>query len=167
MTDDDSLVVSVDDVAPTTEEHGDHEFERRHLGAVTDGEDIGASVYEVAPGKKLWLRHYHTANEEALFVLDGEGTLTLGPDDEATEHHLEAGVYAALPADERGLHEIEAGEELLRLLMVSTMDDPDVLHYPDEGKIGVYVGSAPGDHEGRTFSKFFEADSDVPYWDDE
>jgi uncharacterized cupin superfamily protein len=44
---------------------------RRRIGA----EVIGASLYEVEPGNKLWPYHAHHANEEWVVVLRGEPTL--------------------------------------------------------------------------------------------
>ena len=164
MTDD--RLVNVSDVDWTDHDHGDHEFRRKRLGAAAGGEDVGCSLYEVPDGERTWLRHYHEGNEEAVFVLDGEGTLFLGPD--ADERALTPGDYVALPADERGTHEIAGGEGGLRYLMVSTMNEPDVTVYPDEGTVGVFAGSAPGGTKSeRTLSKTFDIDAAVPYWGDE
>lgn len=161
-----SGVVREREVEQREYEHGDRAFRRRQLGDAAGGEQLGASVYEVPPGKRTFLAHYHTANEEALYVLDGEGTLYLGPD--RGEHALEPGVYAALTADESGTHEIEAGEETLRFLMVSTMNEPEVIVYPEDGKVNVYAGEPPGgDSEARTLSKTLDIDAEAPYWDDD
>lgn len=162
----DEQVVSVDALDWTDVDHGERAFRRKQLGEATAGEDLGCSLYELDEGKRAWLRHYHTGNEEAIFVLDGEGTLWLGPDE--TEYDLSAGDYVSLPADERGLHEIGGGEDGLRYLIMSTMNDPDILVYPDDDKVGLYAGSPPGgDKEERILSTFLDVDAEVPYWDDE
>jgi uncharacterized cupin superfamily protein len=141
-----------------------HRFRRKQLGAAAGGDDLGASLYEVPPGERPWLSHYHTGNEEAIYVLAGEGTVTLGPD--RAEHPLSPGDYVALPAGEAGYHDVVAGESTLRYLMVSTMDEPDVTVYPDDGKVGLYAGAAPGgDSEARTLSTYLDAGSRVDYWE--
>jgi len=157
--------VNADDLDWTEHDHGDHQFRRKQLGEAADGEKLGASLYEVEPGKRLWVRHYHEGNEESFFVLDGSGTLWLGVD--ATEYTLEPGDYVALPPGERSCHEIAAGEDGLRLLMQSTMEEPDITVYPDRDMVGLYAGSAPGgDSEERSLSTYLDVHADQDYWED-
>ena len=45
---------------------------------------------------------------------------------------------------------------------------PEVLEYPDSGKIGAVAGSAPGgDKRQRTLFFFARRDSGVDYWEGE
>jgi uncharacterized cupin superfamily protein len=112
----------------------------------------------------LWLRHYHEGNEESIFVLDGSGTMWLGAD--ATEHDIEAGDYVALPAGEAGAHEIEAGDDGLRLLMSGTMDEPDITVYPERDMVGLYAGAPPGgDSDERSLSTYLDRDAEMDYWE--
>lgn len=139
-------------------------FRRKQLGEQTDAERLGCSLYELPPGKKSWPYHYHTANEEALYVLSGSGTLRV----DGESHPLEPGDYAAFPANERGGHRvINDTDETLRYLAVSTMTEPDVTMYPDSEKLGVFVGSPPGGREGRSLHGYYNIEDDVNYWDDE
>lgn len=157
--------VNADDLEWTDYDHGDRQFRRKQLGAAAGGEDIGTSLYQVPAGKRLWLRHYHEGNEEAIFVLSGSGTLWLGPD--ATEYSIEAEDYVALPAGEESTHELAAGDDGLRLLMYSTMNDPDITVYPDRDMVGLYGGSPPGgDSDARSISGFLDRDAEVDYWED-
>jgi len=157
--------VNTDDLEWTTYDHGDRQFERKQLGAAAGGEELGASLYRVPAGKRLWVRHYHEGNEESIFVLEGGGTLYLGPD--AEEHTIEPGAYVALPTGEESTHEIEAGEEGLRLLMHSTMEEPDITIYPDRDMVGLYAGAAPGgDSEARSLSTYLDRDAEVGYWEE-
>lgn len=140
-----------------------HRFRRKQLGAAAGGEQLGASLYEVPPGQRTWLPHYHTGNEEAIYVLAGEGTVTLGSD--RVVRDLSAGDYVALPTGEAGYHDVVAGDRTLRYLMISTMNEPDVTVYPDDGKVGLYAGSAPGgDTDARTLSTYLDAGAEVDYW---
>ncbi len=89
-----------------------------------------------------------TGNDEAVFVLDGEGVLRC----EDGETSLEAGDFVAFPTAEEGAHQIvNDGDAPLRYLMVSTMNEPDITVYPEMDKIGVY-GSPPGGRDERTVS---------------
>jgi uncharacterized cupin superfamily protein len=51
---------------------------RKQLGSSAGGEKLGCSLYEVPPGRRAWPYHYHLANEEAIYVLEGSGTLRIG-----------------------------------------------------------------------------------------
>lgn len=149
------------DLEWTTVEGDDTEVRRKKLAAATGGEEIGCSLYELPESCKAWPYHYHTGNEEAIFVLDGEGMLRL--DGETVP--LEAGDYVALPPDERGGHRVvNDSEGAVRYLMVSTMNEPDVTVYPDMGKIGVFSGSPPGGEDERDVHGYYQRDDDVDYW---
>lgn len=157
--------VNTADLAWTEYDHDERSFRRKQLGEAAGGEALGASLYEVPPGKRLWLRHYHEGNEESLFVLDGGGTLWLGT--EAAEHSLTDGDYVALPAGEESAHELQAGEDGLQLLMQSTMKEPDITVYPDRDMVGLYAGSPPGgDSEQRSLSAYLARDAEMDYWED-
>lgn len=167
--DPDSHAVSASDLAWTEHDYADrgrpgHRFRRKQLGAAAGGADLGASLYDVPAGKRTWLPHYHAGNAEAMYVLDGDGTVTLGHD--RAEHAVSSGDYVALPRGEAGYHDVLAGEGGLRYLLVSTMNEPDVTVYPDDGKVGLYAGSAPGgDGDERTLSTYLDREAEVAYWD--
>lgn len=125
---------------------------------------LGCSLYVLAPGEAPFARHAHSANDEAVYVLDGEGELELG-DARLT---LRAGDYVPLPADPNVPHRLRGGRVPLRCLVLSTMLDPDVVFYPDSGKVGVFVGSAPGgDASARRIGAFFAEHDTREYWDGE
>lgn len=158
------------EIAWQTTERGEAAFRRKKLAATAaeragdDAPGLGCSLYELPPGKRSWPYHYHTGNAEALYVLAGAGLLR-APDG---EHALEAGDFVACPVGPDGAHRVvNDGDDVLRYLAVSTMNDPDVTVYPDSGKIGVYAGAPPGGEAERNVSGYYERDSDVPYWDDE
>ncbi|WP_152039627.1 cupin domain-containing protein [Salinigranum salinum] len=156
----------------TETERGPTHFRRKRLADAAGGERLGASLYELPSGGKSWPYHYHTGNEEAIYVVSGEGTLRVGDGERDTadeRHPLRAGDYVALPAGPESAHRVENdGDEPLRFLVVSTMRDPDVTVYPDSGKIGVYAGSPPGgDSEDRVVDGYFPRDATVDYWRDE
>jgi uncharacterized cupin superfamily protein len=155
-------IVNAEDLESETVERGETRFERTQLAAAAGGERIGCSRYDLPPGRRAWPYHYHAGNEEAIYVLSGTGTLR-HEDGTAT---LEAGDYVALPAGESGAHRVvNDGDDPLRYLVISTMDDPDVTVYPDSEKIGVYAGSAPGGPaDERSVHGYYRIDDDVDYW---
>ncbi len=159
-------VVNENDLEWGEQSHGERFGHRRKaLGSATGGEKLGCSLYEVPPGRRAWPYHYHLANEEAIYVLHGSGMLRIG----GREVALSRGDYVALPVGEEGSHQIfNTSDEPLRYLCLSTMDEPDVLVYPDSGKIGLFAGSAPGGpKEKRTLHKYLRSDAEVGYFDGE
>jgi uncharacterized cupin superfamily protein len=164
----------------TETERGATRFRRKRLADAAGGEALGASLYELPPGGRSWPYHYHAGNEEAVYVLAGEGTLRVGDESSSTRRPLRAGDYVALPAGPESAHRIvnaapdgsdpdpDADRDPLRYLVVSTMREPDVTVYPDSDKIGVYAGSAPGgDPADRSVDAFFPREAAVDYWTDE
>ncbi len=145
-------------------ERGETAFRRKKLAAAAGGDRLGCSLYELPPGGRSWPFHYHTANEEAVYVLAGEGRLRTGNG----EHTLAAGDYVALPAGEEGAHRVvNDGDAPLRYLAVSTMTEPDVTVYPDSEKFGVFVGAPPGGEGERDLAGYYPVDADVDYWEGE
>jgi uncharacterized cupin superfamily protein len=101
----------------------------RRIGA----ELLGGSLYELAPGDRLYPYHTHHANEEWLLVVRGEPTLRT-PDG---EQPLREGDVVAFPRGEDGLHQVlNRTETPIRVLMLSSMIAPDIVDYPDSGKLG-------------------------------
>jgi len=156
--------VNETDVDWTERERGETAFRRKKLAAAAGGDRLGCSLYELPPGEKSWPFHYHTGNEEALYVLSGSGQLRTADGVEP----LDSGDYAVFRIGEEGAHRVvNDGDEPLRYLALSTMHEPDVTVYPDSGKIGVYAGSAPGSDDPRTVAGYYRRDDDVDYWLDE
>ena len=101
----------------------------RRIGA----ELIGGSMYELEPGDRLCPYHTHHANEEWLLVVRGRPTLRT-PDG---EHELQEGDVVAFVRGDHGLHQVINGTDVpIRVLMLSTLIAPDVVHYPDSSKYG-------------------------------
>lgn len=157
-------ILNEDDLEWSATEKDSTVFRRKQLGAAADGEKLGCSLYEVPPGKETWPYHYHAANEEAVYVLSGTGTVR-GPDETQT---ITAGDYVAFPTGETGGHKIKnESDEGLRFLMVSTMEEPDVTVYPDSEKFGVYVGAPPGGRGDRSLEGYYHIPTTIDYWENE
>ncbi len=166
MTEHHDNVVSTGDLEWGEQSRGERfGFKRKQPSPAAGGRKLGCSLYEVPPGRRAWPYHYHLANEEAIYVLQGRGTLRIGGE----EVEISEGDYVALPAEEAGAHQItNSSEAPLRYLCFSTMVEPDVLVYPDSGKVGIFAGSAPGGpKDERTLNKYLRADAEVGYYDGE
>lgn len=113
----------------------------KRLGRAAGGEHLGCTLEEIQPGGRPSRYHYHVANEESLYVLDGDGTLRT-PSGEAA---IGSGDYVSFPAGDAGAHAVEnTSDEPLTCLFFSTMREPDIVVYPDDGKLHVVAGQALG-----------------------
>ena len=116
------------------------------IGAAGGAELLGATVYELAPGARWADLHVHYANEEALVVLAGTPTLyTL-----EGSRELPVGEVVTFPRGRRGAHRIENhGSEPARVLIVSTMNMPELVEYPERGTVFVMTEPpfGPGRHD--------------------
>ena len=103
------------------------------VGARLGAELIGGSMYELDPGDRLWPYHAHHANEEWLIVVRGRPTLRT-PEG---EQDLEEGDVVAFPRGKAGAHQVSnRTDSPIRVLMLSSMLAPEIVEYPDSGKVG-------------------------------
>lgn len=160
-------IINLSEIELQAHKHGDA-FEAKFgaIGSRIGARKLGYRVTVLPPGKKAWPFHSHYVNEEMFFVLEGSGLLRYGD----AHYPVRAGDFiAAPPGGTDGAHQIinNSGGEL-RYLCVSTMEDPDIADYPDSGKFGVVVGSAPGgDKTKRLFTHLGKKSGNVDYWLDE
>lgn len=96
-------IVNENEVAWEDESYGEQfMYRRKAFAAAAHGEQLGCSIYEVLPGKRPFPYHYHTANEEAIFVLSGSGILRTH--DETLD--IKTGDYIMLPVGELGVRQV-------------------------------------------------------------
>ena len=101
---------------------------------------LGASVWELQPGQRQFVYHFHRASEELLVVLRGAPTIRMHDGD----RRLTEGAVVTFPRGPEGGHQIRNdGADVARVLIVSTNARPEVSEYPDTGKIGVAVDDGP------------------------
>jgi uncharacterized cupin superfamily protein len=102
------------------------------VGHRIGGELIGASMSEVEPGNKLWPYHTHHANEEWVLVVRGEPTLRT-PEGEQV---LKEGDVVCFRRGKEGAHQIvNRTDSPVRVLMLSSMIQGDIIEYLDTGKV--------------------------------
>ena len=132
------------------------------IGPRVGAEKLGASLYELPPGEAVCPYHWHVANEELLVVLDGPVELR----DPDGRRELAAGDVVAFPRGERGAHHVRnAGTEPVRLIIFSEMRRPEIVAYPDSGKVGLRERVPGGPVDGMRFN--FRTEDAVDYWEGE
>jgi len=106
--------------------------EKRQLGDALGLTKIGINHTTLLPGKESSMRHWHTHEDEFIFVLAGEVVVKT----DAGEQVLGAGMCAGFPASAGGKpgdgHQlINRGSEPAVYLEISNRDKADQAFYPD------------------------------------
>jgi uncharacterized cupin superfamily protein len=110
-------------------------WRRARLGRQAGARDLGASLFELAPGAATFPLHAHFANEELLVVLAGRPTLTVL---DGTARELAPGDVVACPVGREGAHRVDNGtDEPVRVLIVSTMKAPEINEMLEDGTFWV------------------------------
>ena len=118
---------------PEPYRHGRHRFGPK-IGAAR----MGATVYELPPGRAVCPYHYES-EEEWVLVLAGDVTLR-HPDGEDV---LRPGDVTAFPVGPAGAHKLtNAGAETARVVMFATVDPIGYCVYPDSDKISYWGDSS-------------------------
>jgi len=137
-------------------------WRRSRLGRQAGAERLGASLFELPPGQAAFPFHLHLANEELLVVVRGTPTLRTSEG----ERKLGEGEVVAFPVGERGAHQIvNRTPEPVRFLIVSEMNAPEIVVYPDSGKLFAR-DQPPGGPPVEIGGAFFQGDA-VDYFDGE
>ena len=102
--------------------------QKRALGDALGLTKIGVNLTTLMPGKESSMRHFHTREDEMVFVLEGEVVLRT---DEG-EQVLSAGMCAGFPAGVRNGHQVvNRSNRPARYLEISNRDPEDSAEYPD------------------------------------
>jgi len=102
--------------------------EKRALGDALGLTKIGVNLTTLPPGKESSMRHYHTREDELVFVVEGEVVLRT----DAGEQVLTTGMCAGFPAGSRDGHQlVNKSDRPARYLEISNRDPDDGAEYPD------------------------------------
>jgi uncharacterized cupin superfamily protein len=138
----------------------------KSLGRASEAQTLGCTHYEIEPGRTAFPLHFHCINAEAIFVLDGEGTLRVG---EATVA-LRTGDWVTIPPGPKYAHQLtNTGSAPLRYLCVSTLKSADIVGYPDSKKVAAVAGeSYASAMRGEQWVRIFAREgSTLDYYDGE
>ena len=137
---------------------------RARVGRQAGAKRLGASVYELPPGQALCPYHWQAGNEEMIIVLSGEPSIRT-PEG---WRQLDAGALIPFPRGPEGAHQVaNRSDREARVLMLSELNGPEVVVYPDSDKVGVLSrppGAAPTEDEVDAVFRFGD---DVDYWQGE
>lgn len=113
--------------------------EKRALGDALGLTKVGVNLTTLPPGKESAMRHFHSHEDELVFVIEGEVVLRT---DEG-EQTLAAGMCAGFPAGSRNGHQlVNRSARPARYLEISNRDPADGAEYPDDDL--VYRKAADG-----------------------
>ena len=128
----------------------------RFFGLPLGAKELGASLHELLPGSTGFHLHAHYGMEEMFFVLSGTPTLRTGD----AEEELAPGDVVLCPRGLAGLHTFTNPTDApARVLAVSTNPVPEVVLYPEIGKVAVATRSPfekPADGEDQGIVAMFD-----------
>ena len=102
--------------------------EKRRLGDALGLTRIGINQTTLPPGKESSMRHWHTHEDEFVYVLEGEVVLRT----EVGEQLLTAGMCAGFPAGSADGHQlVNRSDRPAVYLEVSNRDGEDTGHYSE------------------------------------
>jgi len=108
----------------------DREIRGRPLSDVGGRARVGVGLLELPPGSNTRPAHYHTHEEEHLYLLDGNLTLHLG----ARTFQLQPGAYVCFPASQAVPHFLSNDTQTTaRYLMIGERIESDEVIYPSDG----------------------------------
>jgi uncharacterized cupin superfamily protein len=102
--------------------------EKRPLGSALGLTRIGINLTTLPPGKESSMRHWHTLEEEFVYVVSGQAVLVT----DAGEQTLEQGMCAGFTAGSGDGHQlVNRGSQPVVYLEISNREPGDTAHYPD------------------------------------
>ena len=130
------------------------------LAPGTAAQKLGASYDVIAPGKRACPYHFHHAQEEMFLILKGNGTLRVA---EELIPVKEGDVIFIPPGEAYPPQLINTSEADLAYFSISTREHPELVEYPDSGKLMSISVAAQG---RRNLVVGRKAES-LDYWDGE
>jgi uncharacterized cupin superfamily protein len=131
---------------------------RARLGHQLRTERVGLSYWVLPPGQAAYPYHFHLSEEEVLVLLDGDLALRTP----AGWERLRSGDVVRFPIGEAGAHQlVNDGDADARFLAISSHGQPDVVLYPDEGKLG----AAERTPDGSGLKMYFKLSDGVNYYE--
>ncbi|HEY5898712.1 MAG TPA: cupin domain-containing protein [Burkholderiales bacterium] len=123
---------------------------KRRLGEACGLTKFGVNLVTLGPGGQSALRHWHTLEDEFVYVLEGEVVLVTSEG----EQTLGAGMCAGYPAGKRdGHHFINRSTRPAKYLEVGNRIEGDNAFYPDDDLIWVETeqGTIAAHKDGKPY----------------
>ncbi|OUL21404.1 cupin domain-containing protein [Nostoc sp. 106C] len=101
---------------------------KKAVGNAAGLKNFGVNLVTLAPGSCSALRHWHTRQDEFIYVLEGEVTLVTNEGAQI----LQPGMMAGFPAGEdNGHHLVNRSQAAVVYLEIGDRTADDEAHYPD------------------------------------
>jgi uncharacterized cupin superfamily protein len=123
---------------------------KRRLGEACGISKFGVNLVTLAPGGQSALRHWHTLEDEFVYVVSGEVVLI----SDAGEQILKAGMCAGYPAGKRDAHHfVNRSATASQYLEIGNRIDGDNAFYPDDDLMWVETegGTIAAHKDGRRY----------------
>ena len=103
--------------------------ERRRIGDALGLTKIGVNLTTLAPGKESSMRHWHTHEDEFIYIVEGEVVLRT----DAGEQALSAGMCAGFAAGDANGHQLinRSGAPAVYLEISNRVQPGDTTYYSD------------------------------------
>ena len=102
---------------------------KRPLGDLFGLQKFGVNWTRLEPGAETALRHYHSVQDELVYVLEGNPTLITGEG----EFELQPGMCAGFPAGSPNAHHVvNRSGAVVVLLEIGNRSRSDRAEYPDD-----------------------------------
>lgn len=112
---------------------------KKRLGDAAGLQNFGVNLVRLAPGSCSALRHWHTRQDELIYVLEGKVTLIANSGEEV----LKPGMAAGFPAgDANGHHLVNRTNADVVYLEIGDRTFGDDAHYPDDDLIAKANGNS-------------------------
>ena len=137
----------------------------RPMGSALGLGRLGCMAVTVEPGRRAFPFHNHHGNDEMFVVLEGTGEVRLGEE----RHAVRPGDVIGCPAGgpETAHQIVNTGDGPLTYLGISTMLDPEVVEYPDSGKLAM-IAIGPGNtFMSARLRQVVRAGESLDYWEGE
>ncbi|MCU0542551.1 MAG: cupin domain-containing protein [Oscillatoriaceae cyanobacterium Prado104] len=111
---------------------------KKRLGDAAGLQNFGVNLVKLAPGSCSALRHWHSRQDELIYVLEGEVTLVTNSGEEA----LKPGMAAGFPAGEAdGHHLVNRSNSVVVYLEIGDRTPGDEANYPDDDLVAKNNGN--------------------------
>ena len=161
--DDETLIINENQMDWSEMIHGEKiHHKRKNFTKDLTTNKLVASLYEIPPGKVSWPFHYHIANEEIFYIIEGEGELRTN--DKIVK--VKSGDLLRFPIGEKGVHQLKniSTDKPLKYLDFGTTNHPDLVFMPDSNKVGLFGGGAPcQNNKNRFIWKYYDLDTEIDY----
>jgi uncharacterized cupin superfamily protein len=152
------FLINVEEVPWEPYARGRFGSEDRDLTQHVQARKLDVTLTRLAPGQVSGPYHFHHAEEELFYVMEGTGRLRYGGE----ERRVRPGDVIGCPTGPAGAHQFENdGDSPLVYLAISTVEPWEICEYPDSDKV---LARAVGPDGTRAYRALFPRSAKVDYW---